>query len=181
MSIVKVDLPKGAGSIDIDTDRLSDEIKGRALEHGLRQKIADIAAGVFVKGTMKRDPKPEDTILEDADALTAYLREHAAKMRDAWYAGAWAVARTGLPRDPVLVEIFSTIFAALSVPAKDMPKWRAAGIREAVLALAEAKAGKKVPKSKADATFEHVYNQLKVKAEAAIAARSAAADIDLSI
>lgn len=177
----EIELPKDAGKVRVDFAKLSPEVIGRMLVHGATQKIADLAAGVFVKADMKREPKESDTVFDSADALNAYLREQSAKMVEAWYAGAWTVGRASIPRDPVMVETFAIIFAALSVKPADMPKWRKEGIRAAVLALAKAKIGKPIPPKREDAVFESVFTQLQEKAKAAIEARAKAADLDITL
>jgi hypothetical protein len=176
----EIPLPKSAGSVTVDFSKLSPEVRERMLIHGATQKIADIAAGVFVRDEMKREPKDGDVIRDTPEELAKFLREKAEDMVKAWYEGAWTVARSSMPRDPVLAEKWAIIFGAMGVKSKDMPKWREEGIRKAVLAFAEARSGKKIPAKRADAVFAHVDGTLTEKAAANVAARAKAADIDIS-
>jgi hypothetical protein len=180
MSILSIPLPKNLGSVDIDTAKLTDELKERAMSHGFTQAIADIAAGAFVKSAMTRDAKPGDRVFDTTDELNAHLRERAAAKVASWYAGAWASAAGGRPRDPVLAEQFAILFARMGTPQKEWSKMRAEGIRATILAYAHLRTGKAVPKKNADAVFEKVFSETQAKAQAIVAARSTDGDFDIS-
>lgn len=175
-----VTLPKGAGTMEVNVGNLPDEILTALVEHGTKQKLADIAVNLHVKADRK-SPKDTDVLFDTEDELRKAIRERAAKLLSRWVEGEWTMDGGAVRGDPVMGEIWSIFFTALKVPTTERAALRKAGTEELSLRLWEAKSGKPRPKGEAaqGKIATSVLAQVRARAETIVASRAQDLAIDL--
>lgn len=177
--VFEVSLPKKAGKVQINAVLIPDAIIGLAVEHGFRQKLADIAVNMFVRDDRK-NPKDGDKLYDTPEELAKAIHEEAVALMARWAGGEWNREGGATRSDPVGGEVWSILFATLEIPTNKRADAKKLGQEELALQFAELK-GIKRPKGK-DAAAKlaaNVLAKVRARAEQIVASRAMELEIDI--
>ena len=146
--VYTVPLPLDCGSRDVDFGKFTEELKEKAIAHGLKQKLGDLAAKYKLQNSDTKE-KDGNRYFDSEEERKTALVIAADGLIERWYAGEWNQDGSGRGISEIDGYRFAVIFKYLDIAPKDQATRRKAGMENLIRSYAIKQTGKATLKGKA--------------------------------